>query len=305
MDPTKSNGEWSASEIEMVKSLIARYNTSNNCNDNMNKKHIDIVTEVHAMLPMKDKLQVIRLYVDLIMEMMPSGTSNDSYYHGASGRANPVNINMEIPVEDPAVYTTRVAQEAPHRQPPPRMERRTGFWTTAEHRLFLRGLHVYGRGNWKNISMYFVTTRTPVQVSSHAQKYFRRLGNDVPQQRHSINDVGLYDAEPWAQNNTSTWAGFTFTGAAYNQNRYGASDRASGQHATINNQPHVQSSILYHTSQANNSNEVAAWANDQQIGATSSSVAPVMEGGRDSHQARSNDQSGDFFPGRMMNMDMI
>lgn len=137
MDPTKSNGEWSASEIEMVKSLIARYNTSNNCNDNMNKKHIDIVNEVHAMLPMKDKLQVIRLYVDLIMEMMPSGTSNDSYYHGVSGRANPVNINMEIPVEDPAVYTTRVAQEAPHRQPPPRMERRTGFWTTAEHRLLI------------------------------------------------------------------------------------------------------------------------------------------------------------------------
>lgn len=136
MDPTKSNGEWSASEIEMVKSLIARYNANNSCDDNMNKKHINIVNEVHAMLPMKDKLEVISLYVDLIMEKMPSGTSNNSYYHGASSR-DPVNINLEIPVADPAMYTMRVAQEAPRRQPPPRMERRTGFWTPAEHRLLI------------------------------------------------------------------------------------------------------------------------------------------------------------------------
>ncbi|RLN12654.1 hypothetical protein C2845_PM09G04360 [Panicum miliaceum] len=92
-------------------------------------------------------------------------------------------------------------------------------------------------------------------------------------QGYSINDVGLYDAEPWAENNTSNWEGFSFAGDAYNPSRYGA----SGQHATMNNQDQVQSPILYRVNQASTGSQVAAWAGDQQIGATNSSAAPVME----------------------------
>ena len=60
MDP-KFKGEWCASEIKMVKSLIPR--------DNANNKHNQIVDELQAMLPSKDKHQETNLYVDVMVEM--------------------------------------------------------------------------------------------------------------------------------------------------------------------------------------------------------------------------------------------
>nr|GLL40007.1 myb-like protein J isoform X2 [Ipomoea trifida] len=43
-----------------------------------------------------------------------------------------------------------------------------------EHRNFLNGLEKLGKGDWRGISRKFVSTRTPTQVASHAQKYFLR-----------------------------------------------------------------------------------------------------------------------------------
>ncbi|KAF0918490.1 hypothetical protein E2562_024264 [Oryza meyeriana var. granulata] len=83
----------------------------------------------------------------------------------------------------------------------PDQERKKGVpWTEEEHKSFLMGLKKYGRGDWRNISRYFVTSRTPTQVASHAQKYFIRLNSGGKDKRrssiHDITTVNLPEDEP-------------------------------------------------------------------------------------------------------------
>ncbi|KAI4316536.1 hypothetical protein L6164_024512 [Bauhinia variegata] len=71
-------------------------------------------------------------------------------------------------------------------------ERKKGVpWTEEEHRIFLMGLEKLGKGDWRGISKNFVTTKTPTQVASHAQKYFLRLkGFNKRKRRPSLLDAG-------------------------------------------------------------------------------------------------------------------
>ncbi|RWV94033.1 hypothetical protein GW17_00043469 [Ensete ventricosum] len=58
-------------------------------------------------------------------------------------------------------------------------------WTEEEHRTFLAGLEKLGKGDWRGISREFVTSKTPTQVASHAQKYFVRKNNPGKRKRRS------------------------------------------------------------------------------------------------------------------------
>ncbi|GAB2280306.1 hypothetical protein Dimus_014947 [Dionaea muscipula] len=65
-------------------------------------------------------------------------------------------------------------------------------WTEDEHKLFLVGLDIYGRGNWKSISEEIVRSRIASQVASHAQKFYKRQeAREEDNKRYSIYDTNF------------------------------------------------------------------------------------------------------------------
>lgn len=80
-------------------------------------------------------------------------------------------------------------------------ERKKGVpWTEDEHKMFLLGLQKLGKGDWRGISRNFVTTRTPTQVASHAQKYFLRQSNlNKRKRRSSLFDIAADAAADYHQ----------------------------------------------------------------------------------------------------------
>lgn len=97
------------------------------------------------------------------------GLDDDKQFYGQGGKRSPA---------------TRSDQEKKKGVP----------WTEEEHRQFLLGLKKYGKGDWRNISRNFVTSRNPTQVASHAQKFFQRqLTGGKDKKRSSIHDITMAD----------------------------------------------------------------------------------------------------------------
>lgn len=74
-------------------------------------------------------------------------------------------------------------------------------------RSFLLAIREYEPGDWRTISRKAVRTRTPMQVASHAQKYYERLKfndelklDDTKQKRRrkSIHDLTIEELEQLA-----------------------------------------------------------------------------------------------------------
>ncbi|GAB2297251.1 hypothetical protein Dimus_031362 [Dionaea muscipula] len=64
-----------------------------------------------------------------------------------------------------------------------------GRWTEDEHRMFLIGLEIYNKGQWKIISKeIFSGKKTEAQITSHAQKYFQRQQLLQEQQADACGD---------------------------------------------------------------------------------------------------------------------
>ncbi|KAG4955059.1 hypothetical protein JHK82_040626 [Glycine max] len=78
---------------------------------------------------------------------------------------------------------------------PIRVRRTHIRWTEEEHRRFLRGIELYGASNVRDIAKNVVLTKTPAQVSSHAQKYFQRQKSGK-KARPSIFDIEPVVAQP-------------------------------------------------------------------------------------------------------------
>ncbi|KAI4325733.1 hypothetical protein MLD38_031107 [Melastoma candidum] len=83
------------------------------------------------------------------------------------------NVDRKGSGSAPALDQPKDAQAT---RPKRRRPRKKGLiWTQAEHELFLEGVEMYGKGDWKSIAKNYVHTRTSAQVASHAQKHFGRM----------------------------------------------------------------------------------------------------------------------------------
>ncbi|CAL9235976.1 unnamed protein product [Arabidopsis halleri] len=235
--------KWTAEENKKFENALAFYD----------KDTPDRWSKVAAMLPGKTIGDVIKQYKELEEDvsdieagLIPiPGYASDSFtldwggYDGAGGN-NGFNMNGYY-FSAAGGKRGSAARTAEH-------ERKKGVpWTEEEHRQFLMGLKKYGKGDWRNIARNFVTTRTPTQVASHAQKYFIRQVNGGKDKRrssiHDITTVNIPDSPDAAaadnatanapcsppsivgsQRETSEWEGQTLydetTAAFYNQNAF-------------------------------------------------------------------------------------
>jgi hypothetical protein len=147
MDP-KFNGDWTANEIETVRSIIASHDAKIRWSNNRDAMHYGIVEELHARFPRKDKRQVIDLYVDLVVEMVNAIPMSSNQLPMTVSNGHVVD-NFEVTVENLGVHNMdemkaqRMVEEQHHRKvvvPQQDKQRARRFWTLDEHRSLIFAL---------------------------------------------------------------------------------------------------------------------------------------------------------------------
>eukprot|EP00252_Welwitschia_mirabilis_P003015 TRINITY_DN13058_c0_g1_i2.p1 TRINITY_DN13058_c0_g1~~TRINITY_DN13058_c0_g1_i2.p1 ORF type:complete len:310 (+),score=41.73 TRINITY_DN13058_c0_g1_i2:53-982(+) len=170
---------WSLQENKLFENALAEYD----------QETPDRWEKVAAMLPGKTVFEVERHYKDLVddVQIIEEGLIAPPSYTNSS-------CSIEWMLEKSGHLRSKHCGSGGKGQSGGKsaeQERKKGVpWTEEEHRLFLLGLHRYGKGDWRSISRNFVVSRTPTQVASHAQKYFIRLhSGNKDKRRSSIHDI--------------------------------------------------------------------------------------------------------------------
>ncbi|KAK4784443.1 hypothetical protein SAY86_018811 [Trapa natans] len=135
------------------------------------------------------KLFGVRLMDGSMMKKSASMGNLSAHLHSSSASPNPGSPDPsrdQVPVPE-GYLSDDPAHGSSHR----RGERKKGVpWTEEEHRMFLIGLNKLGKGDWRGIARNYVTSRTPTQVASHAQKYFiRQMHASRRKRRSSLFDM--------------------------------------------------------------------------------------------------------------------
>ncbi|CAL4960394.1 unnamed protein product [Urochloa decumbens] len=177
--------EWTAEENKVFEEALARFDRSP-----------DKWEKVAAMLPRKSIADVMSHYHDLEYDVGFIEAGLVPFPHYSSSPPASGFVLEDWDAGDAAFRRGYCLKRARG----PDQERKKGIpWTEEEHKQFLMGLKKYGRGDWRNISRKYVTTRTPTQVASHAQKYFIRLNSGGKDKRrssiHDITTVNLPDED--------------------------------------------------------------------------------------------------------------